>query len=231
MSELHWRIYYNDGRTVTSKQTAWVNAPKMDLVAVVWKFDDGPVQVEVGTPYYLNMGDWICRVWDPGLYLRNMGVKFGRWTTNQQFQEAWRKCLEAVTGKPVAADAQALHGGCVCATSEATEDDRLFQWLIYYDNGQVQGGDDLKGWQDAPTDGVLAVYHHHAISNVRVAFGTRRFTHYYWKGPDLINRDFVEECLPDFPQFKYGCPSFTAKSYTEQARAIADAMNDALADL
>jgi hypothetical protein len=47
----------------------------------------------------------------------------------------------------------------------------------------------------------------------------------------LINRDFVEECLPDFPQFKYGCPAFTAKSYTEQARAIADAMNDTLGDL
>lgn len=230
---LHWRIYYNDGRTVNSKQTTWNLAHSKNIVAVVWKFGEGPVQVEVGTPYYLNMGDWICRVWDPGLYLRNLGVKFGRWTTNAQFQKAWRECLEAVTGAPVATDAPSLHGGCVCATHAASENEEQvpFYWIMYYDNGEVHCGSDLKSWQSAPTDGVLAVYHHHIVNKVRVAFGTRRFTHYYWKGPDLINHDFVEECLPDFPQFKYGCPAFTAKSYTEQARAIADAMNDKLDDL
>ena len=120
---LQWRIYYNDGRTVNSKQMTWNLAHSKNIVAVVWRYGEGLVQVEVGTPYYLNMGDWICRVWDPGLYLRKFGVKFGRWTTNEQFQEAWRKCLEVVTGKPGAADAQSLHGGCVCATSEATDDD------------------------------------------------------------------------------------------------------------
>lgn len=231
MSELYWRIYYNDGRTVTSKQTTWNLAHSKNIVAVVWKFGDGPVQVEVGTPYYLNMGDWICRVWEPGLYLRKLGVKFGRWATNQQFQDAWRACLGHVMQSPITDQTPALSGGCVCATHEADEEDKPFQWLIYYDNGEIHGGCDLDSWQAAPTDGVLAVYHHHILNNVRVAFGTRRFTHYYWKGSDLINLDFIEECLPDFPQFKYGCPAFTAKSYTEQARAIADAMNDKLDDL
>lgn len=228
---LQWRIYYNDGRTVNSKQTSWVDAPKMDLVAVVWKFGEGPVQVEVGTPYYLNMGDWICRVWDPSVYLRKFGVKVGRWAPNQQFKDAWKLCLETVTSAPVADDAQSLHGGCVCSTQAAREDDDLFHWSIYYDNGEVHGGNDLKSWQDAPTDGVLAVYHHHVLNQVRMAFGTRRYAMYYWRGPDLVNVETAEECLKDFPQFKYGTPGWTWPHYAEQARAIADAMNDPLADL
>lgn len=228
---LQWRIYYNDGRTVTSKQTTWNLAPSKSIVAVVWKFGDGPVQVEVGTPYYLNMDDWICRVWDPSVYLRKFGVKVGRWASNQQFQEAWTICLEHVMRKTIEPDTQALHGGLVCAQHEADENDALFSWMIYYDNGEVHHGNDLQSWEDAPTDGVLAVYHHHVLNRVRIAFGTRRFAMYYWKGPDLVNVETADECLKDFPQFKYGTPGWIWPHYTEQARAIADAMNDTLTDL
>lgn len=229
---LRWRIYYRDGSTRSSAQSTWEAAPHQHLVAVVWAYGAQPAQVEVGTPYYLNMGDWICRVWDPTLYLRKLGVKMGRWTTNQQFQAAWQTCLTRVMGKPCEADNQALAGGVVCSTRAAESNAPAFEWVLYYDDGSCVTGTDQAGWRAAPSDGVLAVYFHYVLNGILLAFGRRRFTFYYWKASgELENVDFLDECLPDFPQIKYGCPSFTAKSYTEQARAIAAAMADTLHDL
>lgn len=230
-NRLRWRIYYRDGHTVDSTQATWMDAPREHLVAVVWQAGDGPVKVEVGTPYYLHMGDWICRVWDPTLYLRKKGVRCGRWAENHLFQDVWRTCLSVVTGKEVAPDSQSLQGGLVCASQAAEQTDPRFAFTVYYDDGTVYTGSSLEEWNNTPTDGVLAVGYHHVLNGIKIAFASRRFTFYYWRDMELVNLDFVDEIMPDFPQFKYGCPSFTGKSYTEQAKAIAHAMADTLDDV
>lgn len=229
---LKWRIYYRDGNTFSNAQGVWEHAPSRRLVGVAWRYGDGPVQAEVGTPYYAHMGDWICRVWDPSLYLRKLGVKVGRWTTNEQFERAWAVCVSEVLGKPCDAGGDLLRGGMICSTSEAVKDDPPFKWIAYYDNGRRAAGLTLDEWNEAPTDGVLAVYYHRIINGVRMAFGRRRLTYYYWKANgDLENLDFTDEVLPDFPQFKHGETAFTARSYTEQGRAIKAALEDTLEDL
>lgn len=228
---LKWRIHYRDGQTANSNTHSWAQAPSKHIVGVAWRYGDGPVSHELGTPYYANMGDWICRVWDPSLYLRKLGVKMGRWTTNQQFADAWDCCITKVTGKPGPAPDLA-DGGLVCSSRPALPGEHPFEWLVYYDDGQSVSGNTIEAWNRAPCDGVLAVYFHYTLNGVLLAFGRRRLTYYYWKDTgELENLDFIDQVLPDFPQFKYGETTFSAKSYTEQAQAIKAALEDTLEDL
>jgi hypothetical protein len=227
---LRWRIYTRLNTTIHSGQSTWEQAVATDIVAIVWQFNDGPVRVELGTPYYLHAGDWIARIWDPTLYLRQFGVKFGRWAKNEEFDEAWRHCLEVVGAKPVPTDHASLAGSTVCATREQTTEP-VFGWGIWYDNHQRLLGTDLTTWNQAPTDGVLAVCYHHVLNSVVLAFGLRRYTFFYWRYGELLNTDDLDEVLKDFPQFKRGCPSFMGKSYLDQGLAIAAALSDTLEDV
>lgn len=228
---LKWRLYYRDGQTVSCADSTWEAAPRTDIVAVVWKYDNGPAQTDLGTPYYLNAGDWIARCWDPTLYLRGMNVKFGRWARNALFQQAWQQCVAYVSGKEIAPDDPSLQGSTVCMTRAAVQGDEPFSWRLWYDNGKILTGSDMDAWEVAHTDGVLAASYRIMMNGVVVSFGKRRFTYFYWRGAELINTDDLHEVVRDYPAFKFGEPHFTGKSYQIQAEAIAAALADKLEDL
>src|SRR5689334_20475101 len=89
---LRWRIYpYNDD-PFTSAQGTWAQARTDQIVAAVWQRTDmEKPHVELGVPYYYSDNEtFVGRCWDPTLYLRKLGVKFGRWADPALFQAAWR---------------------------------------------------------------------------------------------------------------------------------------------
>lgn len=228
---LRWRIYYRDGRTIHSGQSSWELAPPRDLVAVAWRLNNDPPKVELGTPYYFLDGHpWRC--WDATLYLRKMGVvKFGRWTSDERFAQAWHQCLEASSRKPVAKDHGSVAGGMVCSTRPAEDDDPPFQFGLFYDDGQYIKGTHPDLWQQAPSDGVLCAYYWRRINDVIVSFAMRRYTFYMWTAGDLNNTDNLEQVLGEYPLFKFGTPAFTGVDYLSQAEAIAEALKDTLNDV
>lgn len=232
MSEgLKWRIYYRTGETTQSGHATWAQAIREGLVAVAWQRGSGPVEVELGTPYYLHCQDWIARVWDPTLYLRQYGVRFGRWARHDLFQQAWQKALEEMGGKPIALDHPSMVSSTVSDSRSAAKADPKFKWTLWYDNGQQYSGESLAPWRDTPTDGVLAACYQHVMNGVLFRIALRRYTYFYWRNGELINTDDLGDVLVDFPMFKVGCPAFEGKSYLHQAEAIADALKDDLKDV
>lgn len=231
MSLLKWRIYYRDGTTSTSAQSAWEQARAHDLVAVVWKYGEGPVSVELGTPYYMHCGDWIARVWDCTLYLRKEGVKFGRWARFDIFQQAWRLALTEMYGKEVGLEHPSMLSSMCGNLKPSTAATPKFSWHVWYDNGKMYSGQSLSEWNLLPSDGILAACYSHVLSEMVTSCALRRYTLYYWRDGELVNTDHLDDVLKDFPMFKTGCPEFTGQSYLVQGQAIADAMKDTLEDL
>ena len=230
---LRWRLYYQDATVLGSHQSGWNDARRDGVVAVVWQADDQPVQVELGTPYYLHCHDWIARCWDPTLYLRKGPVKFGRWARAEVFRGAWLACVRhaAKDASEISADHQALEGSVVAATREHRAGEPLHEWRIFYDDGSLVVGRTADDWRAAPSDGVLAVTYHHVLNDVRVSFAVRRFTYYFWKGSELINTDDLRTVVEQYPEYKFGQPGFTGASYLDQGRAIAAALQDTLEDI
>lgn len=228
---LKWRIYYRTGETTQSGHATWAQAIREGIVAVAWQHGRQPVQVELGTPYYLHLDDWIARVWDPTLYLRKMGVKFGRWARQDLFQAAWAAAISEINGQEVVPDEVAIKSGVVSHARPAKKTDPRFQWALWYDNGQKVSGESFEAWDAAPTDGVLAASYYHVLNEIIFAVALRRYTFFTWRGSELINSDDLAAVVREFPAFKVGCPSFEGKSYLHQAEAIADALNDDLHDV
>ena len=227
---LRWRIWYRTGESVDSGQMTWAEARRTDIVAVVWQRNGGPIEVELGTPYYLHFGDWIARVWDATLYLRPAGVKIGRWCRTDLFEEAWRRALQEMDDRtPITLQHPSMKSSIVSHSRNGMPTDKEFSWSIWYDNGQQVTGFSMEDWEAAPADGLLAVCYHHLMNGVRVSIAIRRYSYYYWRTDGkLVNTYDLEELLKDFPQFKVGCPTFTGNSYLHQAIAISDALKDDL---
>lgn len=234
-SVLHWRIYYRDGRTVSSRDVPWAQAPSRDIVAVVHAINDEHADCELGTPYYWNYGDWICRVWDPTLYLRQTGlVKFGRWASHAQFNATWREALYSIattlSEREMILNERTMQSG-VAFTTETVNDSEVGQtWSLYYDDQKLITSAHTP-WVDAPSDGVLAATYSSVYSGLKLRAAMRRYTYYYWRGLELINTDDLDEVLTHFTQCKHGQPTFAGKSYRHQAEALSQAIKDQLEDL
>lgn len=230
---LRWRIHYVNGQTVSSREATWQDAPSDQLVAVVWTRGDEPRRVELGTPYYINMGTWINRVWDATLYLRKLGtVKFGRWADPDVFHGAWQEALKQVVSDPkTMSDEGAAKGGIVAGTTVAKPGAHPLTWVLYYDDMSMVVGHDLASWHQAPSDGVMAGVYAHTLSGVTLSVAMRRHTLYFWEGGELVNTDDFDRVIAAHPQFKRGCPSFTGGDYLGQGEAIAAAIADTLEDV
>lgn len=234
-SVMHWRIYYRDGRHICSKECSWAEAPSQDIVAVVHALNDAPADCELGTPYYWNHGDWIGRVWDVTLYLRQTGkVKFGRWASHELFHSAWKEALYSIAKsegeREAIVDSNAMQSGCVFTTETVDSREHGQTWSLYYDDRSLVTSEVCK-WDQAPNDGVLAAVYTNVYSGMKLKAALRRYTYYFWRGHELINTDDLDEVLKHFPQCKYGQPTFTGKSYRHQAEAISVAIKDQLEDL
>lgn len=231
-SKLHWRIYYRDGRRVGSHESSWDSAPKDDVVAVVQALDDEVPSVELGTPYYWHLGDWIARVWDPTLYLRQTGlVKFGRWSSHAKFASAWKHALASISHtRRMDQDESALQCGAISVTSPAKFGETGTGWAMWYDDCRVFTNEH-SDWMAIPDDGVLCAVYAITYSGIKVSFAIRRYTYYFWRGHELVNTDDLDEVLNHFPACKRGQPAFTGKSYRHQGEAIAAALADKLDDV
>jgi len=228
---LHWRIYYRDGTMIDSRHSTWEAAPRTDLVAVVHAINEEAPSVELGTPYYWHHGDWIGRVQDVTLYLRQLGtVKFGRWASHRLFDAAWRRALTAINKKDATIDDASLQSGVVCCTQRVDNREVGVTWALYYDTGDLIDSS-MCGWDQAPSDGILVATYGVVYTGIKLLVAMRRHTFYYWRGHELVNTDDLDALLLDVPQCKIGCPSFTGNSYRHQAEAIAAACRDQLEDL
>lgn len=231
---LRWRIYYNDGVYLSSKDCTWEQAPSGKIVAVVHAQGDRPAECELGTPYYWHFGSWIARVWDVSLYLRQTGrVKFGRWAERKLFSDAWREAVitlhpDVMPEKVLTEDT--LRGGVVFTNRAAKHGDSLNGWSLYYDDNTLCTSAQM-AWNEAPTDGVLCATYHCGYSGAIFSAAVRRYTYYLWRGHELINTDDLDEVLREFPQCKRGLTAFEGKSYLHQASALAAALADDLEDL
>ena len=234
-SVLHWRIYYRDGRTVSSKDLPWAQAPSIDIVAVVHALNDEPADCELGTPYYWHHQDWIARVWDVSLYLRQTGkVKFGRWASYALFNEAWREALVTIVTKDkkreTMLDERTMQSGCVFSTETVDDHETGQSWNLYYDDRSLVTSQ-VATWEQAPSDGILCAVYSSVYSGLKLNCAMRRYTYYYFRGLEMVNTDDLDLVLKEFPQCKMGQPTFAGKSYRHQAEAISQAIKDQLEDL
>jgi hypothetical protein len=227
---LHWRIWYVDGTCFSSKDGPWEAAKSDGVVAVVQALNDEPPDVQIGTPYYWKFDDWVCRVWDPTLYLRQTGlVKFGRWAPHKRFTAGWLAALRAICDSEEKyrqiIDTASIGSGGVCTTQTVGDRETGVGFALYYDDGTVVNGG---SWEQAPSDGVLCAVYSVVYSGIKLHWAMRRYTYYYWRGHELRNTDDLDEVLGQFPQCKRGQPAFTGKSYRHQAESITAAMHDTL---
>jgi hypothetical protein len=234
-SILHWRIYYRTGQTISSKDCTWAEAPARDIVAIAHALNDEPADCEFGTNYYWRYQDWIARVWDPTLYLRQTGlVKFGRWASYAQFYAAWKEALHSIAVTPVEHEQiineRTMESGIAFTTEVVNSQESGQTWSLYYDT-QALVTSQVATWEQAPSDGVLCATYSSVYSGLKLKAAMRRYTYYFWRGHELINTDDLDEVLSHFPQCKYGQPTFAGKSYRHQAEAIAQALKDTLEDL
>ena len=231
---MRWRIYYNDGVFVSSKDCEWEAAPQGNIVAIVHAKGNRPASCELGTPYYWKFNDWIARVWDPTLYMRQTGkVKFGRWAEREMFGSAWREAVLSLTPgcdpAKVLTD-ETLRSGVAFTNRVAEHGAPEVAWKLYYDNGSFITSEHAS-WDEAPTDGVLCATYQCLYSGALFSCALRRYTYYYWKGHQLLNSDDLHEVLKTFTQCKRGLTQFEGKSYLHQAEALAAALADDLEDL
>lgn len=233
VAKLRWRAYYNNGQTISSQERAWEAIPSGNIVAVVWQYGDQPVKVELGTPYYLKMGNMIIRVWDATLYLRGMGtVKFGRWATKEIFDSAWQEAARSVTvNDSLLADKQAMNGGVIAGTHIAKENTPPSYWMVWYDDMTKAYGVTQEEWNKIPSDGIMAAMHSVTMNGVTLAVAMRRYTFYLWNDRELINTDDFDAVIDLHPAFKRGTPAFVGGDYLGQGRAIKEALDDTLEDL
>lgn len=92
---MRWAIYYDDGRTYTSEEGSWDEAPTDGVLVVAIK-DGDRVDLLSGSDHYIMVdGETIVTTDDLGATLRRLRfIKFGRWSTNSRMQEALRRAAE-----------------------------------------------------------------------------------------------------------------------------------------
>ena len=83
---MEWRIYYDDGRIVTSDDCAWNDAPLDGVLFVLQKSGD-KITTQSGADFYFVEEDTIVASGDIGPLLRKLKfIKFGRWTSIKRYE-------------------------------------------------------------------------------------------------------------------------------------------------
>lgn len=83
-----WRLFYDDGTDISSKDVEWNKAPLDGVLVLVEFYNDGTKQYHQAKDYYLIDDGKALGTNQIDLYLRKTGaVKFGRWVNDKKFYE------------------------------------------------------------------------------------------------------------------------------------------------
>lgn len=235
---LRWRLYSYTAR-ISSAEKPWEDVTDKDIIAVVWQQPDmEKPSVELGSPYYIHLGDWIARCWDPHLYLRKCGtVKYGRWAQRSIFRSAWEAATMSLYPKNKLQDFDKikegyLQGSHVVWTGDAADTDSVFPaWWVYYDNGTMYNADHHR-WDEIPSDGIMAACYSTKRDGIIINMAKRRYSFYYWVGDELANTDDLGHVLAQHPMIKYGRTDFSGlKAVMPMAEIYKMALEDTLEDV
>ena len=94
MSNLKWKIYYDDGTAFSNIDGEWETAPSDGVLCVVVKSDKTGRHIFSGSDYYFKIPgtDSFAHADDLGPFLRKLGlVKFGRWGPDRLMEDALKK--------------------------------------------------------------------------------------------------------------------------------------------
>jgi hypothetical protein len=95
-----WVIYYDDGKTFSSRDGTWAEAPTDGVLFVLEKLGDRVI-THSGNDFYIEIDGTIAATGDASPLMRRQGWKFGRWTSHKRYEEI---------GRRVAADAKSWAG-------------------------------------------------------------------------------------------------------------------------
>jgi hypothetical protein len=89
-----WKLYYDDGRTFSSEDGTWNDAPP-DGILIVNYWEGGVKHTLAGHDYYYLKDEAMAETDDLGPFLRLLRVvKFGRWTSHAKMEAACRAARE-----------------------------------------------------------------------------------------------------------------------------------------
>lgn len=94
--DVKWRIYYDDGRIITSNDCAWIDAPCDGVLFVLSRADNSDIVItQSGGDFYYCEDDCVVSTSDIGPLLRKLGlIKFGRWTSIKKYEAVSRRVAE-----------------------------------------------------------------------------------------------------------------------------------------
>ena len=92
-----WKIYYDDESVFSSLDGGWKDAPSDGVQVVVEYYEDGTKKLHFERDYYIFDEEKAFDTNDLNPYLRKWGmVKFGRWSSDDKFQELVKKAKNDV---------------------------------------------------------------------------------------------------------------------------------------
>ena len=92
-----WKMYYDIGSVISSSDCEWRDAPSDGVQVLVEFYDDGSRKIHIERDYYILDDGKAYGTNNINPWLRKQGtVKFGRWSSNDKFQELIRKAKSDV---------------------------------------------------------------------------------------------------------------------------------------
>ncbi|MCH7535022.1 MAG: hypothetical protein IH948_04650 [Bacteroidetes bacterium] len=101
MSEMKWKIYYDNNTTFSNLDGEWESAPSDGVVCVIVKSDKIGRKIFQGSDFYFKIPgtDTLAYADDLGPFLRKLGlIKFGRWTSDNAMEKG---LIEAQNDKDI----------------------------------------------------------------------------------------------------------------------------------
>lgn len=87
-----WKLYYDNGSVLSSLETKWEDAPPDGIQVLVEFYDDGSKKLHIERDYYILDDGKAYGTNNINPWLRKYGiVKFGRWSSDDKFQELIKK--------------------------------------------------------------------------------------------------------------------------------------------
>jgi len=92
-----WKLYYDDGSVFASTHVLWQDAPSDGIQVLVEFYDDGTKKIHIERDYYILDDGKAYGTNNINPWLRKQGtVKFGRWSSDDKFQELVKKAKSDV---------------------------------------------------------------------------------------------------------------------------------------
>lgn|SRR5262245_17869169 len=91
-----WKIYYDDGKILSSEDSPISEAPTDGVLCVLVVYEDGASDVLSGADYYIFEEDGqVHTTSDLGPFLRQIpNLKHGRWAPARKFERAVAQAVE-----------------------------------------------------------------------------------------------------------------------------------------